>query len=611
MAHASSQERSLLHRRGEKGLARSRAIRWLSALAALAIALGVGSRVPAQPPGPGNGQVQGGGKPDEVLGQPKQLIDNLGPRSQALPAALKIFGQAPVPTRQDLDLYHKYIVDFQDPRFSIDLITGQARLLTFREAPFRIQVTDPAIFDYNPPGNNPAELLVQGTRVGSTTMFMWFGDRNDRANQQILAFQVNVLPDPDQKRRLEEIYRALQNEINEAFPDSVICLTLVGDKLVVSGEAKDAIEATHILSLLRPGTAGPAGGAASNPVLANRAGTNINLNLAGGGLYANLPGLQEGQVRPGLENYILPGEGNIINLMKIPGEQQVALKVTVAEVSRGASRAIGINYSFTNKEGVNFFHFGTGTTGNLPFILDNGRVLVAINALRDVNMARSLAEPNVVAINGQTATFNAGGEFPVPVVTGATATGLQGISFVPFGVQVSFTPIITCRDRIRLQLQASVSTLNGSSTVNGNVTPNLQTRSIQTVVEMREGQTFAVGGLLQSSLSGDTSRVPGLGDLPILGNLFRNNDTSAQESELILLVTPQLVRPLEPYQKPPIPGSDYFEPGDLEFYLLGRIESSRPYDYRSPVMDDINRMAAYRRCELLYFVGPHGHSDAR
>ena len=91
----------------------------------------------------------------------------------------------------------------------------------------------------------------------------------------------------------------------------------------------------------------------------------------------------------------------------------------------------------------------------------------------------------------------------------------------------------------------------------------------------------------------------------------RNSSTSATEEELVLLVTPQLVHPLEPNELPALPGSDYFEPGDLEFYLLGRLESARAYDYRSPVMNDINRMAAYRRCELMYFVGPHGHSDGR
>src|SRR5262249_38844431 len=141
--------------------------------------------------------------------------------------------------------------------------------------------------------------------------------------------------------------------------------------------------------------------------------------------------------------------------------------------------------------------------------------------------------------------------------------------------------------------------------------PGLTDRTIQTEVEMREGQTFAVGGLVQTNLGGDTIRVPLFGDLPLVGNLFRSSRTSSSESEIIMTVTPQLVHRLEPNETPAFPGSDYFEPGDLEFYLLGRLESSRNYDYRSPVMNDINRMAAYRRCELLYFVGPHGHSDGR
>ena len=92
---------------------------------------------------------------------------------------------------------------------------------------------------------------------------------------------------------------------------------------------------------------------------------------------------------------------------------------------------------------------------------------------------------------------------------------------------------------------------------------------------------------------------------------FRSDDTESEESELIIIVTPELVHPMEPNEVPPLPGSDYFEPGDLEFYLHGKLESSRSYDYRSPVMTDIHRMCAYRHCELLYFVGPHGHCDGR
>ena len=128
---------------------------------------------------------------------------------------------------------------------------------------------------------------------------------------------------------------------------------------------------------------------------------------------------------------------------------------------------------------------------------------------------------------------------------------------------------------------------------------------------MREGQTLAIGGLLQSNLGGRSRRVPFFGDLPYAGAFFRVDDTENEESELIIIVTPELVHPMEPNEVPPLPGSDYFEPGDLEFYLCGKLESSRSYDYRSPVMTDLHRMCAYRHCELLYFVGPHGHCDGR
>jgi pilus assembly protein CpaC len=203
-------------------------------------------------------------------------------------------------------------------------------------------------------------------------------------------------------------------------------------------------------------------------------------------------------------------------------------------------------------------------------------------------------------------------------VTGATATGLQGVSFVPFGVQLGFTPYIADKDRIRLQLNATVSTRDvaiGTNIGTGNNTssavPGLNTRTVNTTVEMREGQTLAIGGLLQTSLGGTTIRVPFFGDIPCFGQLFRLDTTSAGESELVLLVTPELVHPMEPKEVPPLPGSDYYEPGDLEFYLKGRLESLRNYDYRSPVMTDIHRMCAYRHCEEQYFVGPHGHIQDR
>jgi pilus assembly protein CpaC len=615
--------------------ARGAAGRWGAALAALAVVVAAAPLAWGQPggtPAPKNGAATPPpAAAAEPLGMPRPVgrgaggtgtIADIGPRLQGSQAA-QTFGSAPIPTQEDLDRYKRFVRGFTDPQLSIDLIQNRSRLLHLKEAPFRIQVSDERVMSYTVL-NVPTELSLIGQQVGSTILNMWFGDRNDPANQTILSWQVNVLPDPDAKRRLEQVYKALQDEINAAFPDSYVCLTLVGDKLVISGEAKDAIEATQIIQLIRTGGGGTSAGVAQNPVLQqNPAGSNVTLNLFNPNALGYLPGIPEGQTRPDLSNYILQGESNIINLLRIPGEQQVMLKVAVAEMTRGAARSIGFSYAIRNNQGIQVFAFnGNGTQGNLPFVLDNGQINLAIQALRNVNQARSLAEQHLTTLNGIPATFFAGGQFPVPVVTGATATGLQGVSFVPFGVFLQFTPVITSKDRVRLQVSAQVSTrdpslgasFGGTGGVGGlgntNV-PGLQARTISTTVEMREGQTFAIGGLMQTHLGGQTSRVPLLGDIPIGGQLFRRDETSASESELVLLVTPQLVHPLEPNELPPLPGSDYFEPGDLEFYLLGRQESSRPYDYRSAVMNDINRMAAYRRCQLLYFVGPSGHSDGR
>ena len=177
-------------------------------------------------------------------------------------------------------------------------------------------------------------------------------------------------------------------------------------------------------------------------------------------------------------------------MLRMPGEQQVMQQVTVAEVNRSAARSIGINY--ITRIGNNVFANATGTifnqvnltnltnnaamaanaatsamtspaTSNILGSIDGGQTLLAINALRNLNYARSLAEPNLTTINGRQANFQAGGSFPVPVVTGATAIGLQGVQFIPFGVSLRFTPTITDTDRIRLQVKAEVSTRDNST----------------------------------------------------------------------------------------------------------------------------------------------------
>ena len=317
-------------------------------------------------------------------------------------------------------------------------------------------------------------------------------------------------------------------------------------------------------------------------------------------------------------------QSNVINLLRIPGEQQVMLRVTVAEIDRTAARNIGMDFLISNSDGDPVFGqltsglLDTQTGGgglqnigsNLPAIIDNGQVILAIQALRQLSFARTLAEPNVVTMNGRTANFQAGGQFPVPVVTGFTASGLQGVAFVPFGVQLAFTPVITDRDRIRLTLAADVSATDsaGGTTIGGSAVPGLNTRNVQTTVELREGQTLAVAGLIQTTLTADSDRVPLWGDLPVIGRTGGFDQTSASERELVILITPELVHPLEACNTPAVPGSDVFEPGDLEFYLGGHLESRRSYDFRSTVRTDWKRIKRYHDCEDVFIIGEQGHS---
>jgi len=217
---------------------------------------------------------------------------------------------------------------------------------------------------------------------------------------------------------------------------------------------------------------------------------------------------------------------------------------------------------------------------NLPISFNGGQVALAINALKSLNLARSLAEPNLTTLNGHPASFRAGGEFPVPVVTGATATGLQGVQFVPFGVSLQFTPIITDGNRIRLTLNSTVSNRDAATaqtSINGAGVSSLNTRNFSSTVELREGQTLAVAGLIQNNLGSDATRVPFLGDIPVLGRLFAFDRTSSGDQELIVLVTPELVHPLDKNELPAcLPGDHLVSPTDVEFYLHGRLLSRKP-----------------------------------
>ena len=511
------------------------------------------------------------------------------------------------------------------------LVVGQPAIFAFRQAPLRTYVPESgsgvvAIRYIDP--NAPHRLSLEPLAAGQTTLTMWFADPNSPDGEDAVSWQIVVTD--SQVCDFEQELAALEREINYTFTNSSIQLRYVGTQILVRGKAKDVEEASQILRIVsgsipcdRNDTQEDFLGqlAAGIRERSNRTDRDNNSTLnvldtlrfeqasdALAGLSAanresSNTGVNQGQIN-----------NRVINMLEIAGVHQVMLKVTVAEINRSASRAIGADLQIGSVgDAVRFFTTLGPAAGAGSLVLDQNDFDLAITALKQLNLARSLAEPTLTTLNGQPANFNVGGSFPVPVVTGQTATGLQGVDFQNFGVQLQFVPVVTDGDRIRLTLQANVSTRDeASAAMVGNTSvPGLNSRNFSNTVELREGQTLAVAGLIQSNLGGTSSRVPFAGDIPGLGRLFSNDGTSYDEQELVILVTPYLVAPVteEQAKRLPLPGSDYFEPDDIEFFLKGRLTGQLAEDYRSPVRTDLQKVKAFRRCEQQLIIGQPGHSN--
>jgi pilus assembly protein CpaC len=259
----------------------------------------------------------------------------------------------------------------------------------------------------------------------------------------------------------------------------------------------------------------------------------------------------------------------VSNLMTVGGVQQVMLKVRFAEMSRSVSKSLDGSFGFQTSgtdgggsigsgilaDGVqldNFFDGDPATAvtstneaaGRLGVGFGVGALefAVVLEALESKGLVRTLAEPNLTALSGQEASFLAGGEVPVPV---SDDDGIK-IEYKPFGVQLNFTPVVVDGDVINLQINAAVSSIDptvGISTIDGIVVPGFRVRTTSTTVEMRDGESFAIAGLLQDDFRDNNAQVPWIGDLPIIGALFRSVDYQRSQSELVIIVTPHLVTP--------------------------------------------------------------------
>ncbi|RWM78269.1 MAG: type II and III secretion system protein family protein [Mesorhizobium sp.] len=306
------------------------------------------------------------------------------------------------------------------------------------------------------------------------------------------------------------------------------------------------------------------------------------------------------------------GPDAIINAVTVDDSQQVNLEVRVLEAKRNAGRDLGVSIRSTNGSGTSRTGTGiaavdednvvlgpggllTGLLSNTnPFaalitrVIDsNIKVDLIIEALEAKGVVRTLAEPNLTTLSGEVASFNAGGEVPIRTDEG---DGEISVEFKQFGVNLLFTPVVLANDKINIRLAPEVSDLTGFTTAGDPIFTN---RKLSTVVELRDGQSFAVGGLLSSKNTKIQQQVPWLGQVPIVGTLFRNSSNQKEETELVVIVTPRIVRPVKPGDQLATPFDKTRPANDPEFFILGQLEVTK------------DMVRKYELGEGV--VGPYGH----
>ena len=309
---------------------------------------------------------------------------------------------------------------------------------------------------------------------------------------------------------------------------------------------------------------------------------------------------------------------NVINMMSVGASQQVMLEVRFSEISRQTGKQIGLS-GFGFSDGGTFgAAIGNGaglvpdaTTGNGVLRLDSItgafgvfrkafdvaglNIDAVLDALERKGLVKTLANPTLVALSGETASFLAGGEFPVPVSQGNSGgagggggnSGSITVEFKPFGVSLAFTPTVLADGVINLAVEPEVSSIDptASITVNGLVIPGLQTRRANTVLELRDGESFALAGLIRKDFQTTVRQVPLLGSIPIIGSLFRSSGFQKGETELVIVVTPRLVQPIKAGAPVALPTDRVQNPNELDLFLMGRTDKAvgiNPLDPNAP-----------------------------
>jgi pilus assembly protein CpaC len=416
----------------------------------------------------------------------------------------------------------------------LSLTVGKSIIIQSPEPVKRVSLVAPEIADAIV--LTPYQIYLTGKAPGITNLSLWDIDNKVMA---ILDMEIS----PDISRLKEMLYKILPEEKD-------IKITTTHDHITLAGTVSSTSNLSQVLAL-----AGP---------------------------YAPL----DDEKKP-----------KIVNLLEVAGVHQVMLEVRVSEMSRSLLRRLGFNFNYISGSGktiglnllsklTNLSSGGLSSSGRpsmdvsdsvntiLRFLADGTTWTVFIDALKEEGLLKVLAEPTLITLSGKTANFLAGGEIPIPIPqsTGGGGTTIT-IEYKPFGIGLNFTPTVLSNKKINMQVAPEVSELDFSNaiTASGFVVPAITTRRVSTVIELADGQSFAIAGLLKEDIRESVSKFPVLGDIPVLGALFRSSSFEKNETELIVIVTAHLVKPLD-MAKQTLPTDQYVEPNEFEFYLLGNFE---------------------------------------
>jgi len=442
----------------------------------------------------------------------------------------------------------------------------KSRIVTVAEATGRVAVGNPDIADVVV--ISPVQMYVLAKDIGNTNLLFW-----SRDGRLLGTMNLEVTHDLD----------GLKVKLHQLLPDEAIEVHSAQRSIVLKGRA-------------------------SNVMVMDAA-----VRIAEGYLaqIQTAKDVQQFELRAGSSRREDKSVGSVINLIEVGGSQQVMLSVKVAEIERTELKRLNVNfmaYAF-GSDGFGGAINGGGamipgsvvgpgevadslTTADIfganpmriisqglfgAFVDDNFRFSLALDAAKENGLAKILAEPTLTTLTGQEAEFLSGGEFPIPVPSDATS-GTE-IEFKPYGVGLKFVPVVLSDGRINLKISVSVSELASDAAVvleDPNVStrffiPSLRTRSASATVELGDGQSMGLAGLLDEKLRESVTKFPGLGSIPVLGALFRSNQYRKGESELVILVTPHLAKPVAPGSVT-LPTDKFVEPSDVDFYLWGRLE---------------------------------------